>query len=259
MEFNFPLLADRLPFALFMIPARYFFFAGIFYVVFYVVKKKAWSHLKIQEKIPPRKIMRMEVFYSTMTMLIFSVFAALIFMMIAAGMTKFYVDIHMYGVPYFIFTLVAILFIHDFYFFVTHYMMHHKKLYPIIHQIHHVSLNPTPWAAFSFHPIEAVIQIAWLPVLIAVMPLHPFVIFWWAIYMMLFNVIGHLGYEIFSMGYMRGFGKFFFSSTFHNMHHSKNNCNFGLYFVIWDRFFGTVHSAYESTYNQIKGAQSVPE
>ena len=254
MDFTLPL-----SFALFMIPARYFFFAGIFYIVFYMIKKRDWSHLKIQENIPPSNNIRIEIFYSTMTMLIFSIVALLIFVLHWKGMTKFYMDIGIYGTPYFIFTMIAILFIHDFYFFVTHLMMHHKKLYPIIHQVHHISLNPTPWAAFSFHPIEAVIQIAWIPIIVMIMPLHPFTIFFWAIYMMLFNVIGHLGYEIFTKRYLKGMGKFFFSSTFHNMHHSKNNCNYGLYFVIWDRIFGTVHEEYEAKYNQVKGLQDVSE
>ena len=71
-------------------------------------------------------------------------------------------------------------------------------------------------------------------------------------YMMLFNVIGHLGYEFFPKKYMNSvLGKIFFSSTFHNMHHSKNNCNYGLYFIIWDRIFGTMHTGYQTTYNQI--------
>ena len=36
------------------------------------------------------------------------------------------------------------------------------------------------------------------------------------------------------------------------MHHRKNNCNFGLYFVIWDRILGTMHSDYEHDYNMFQ-------
>ena len=48
------------------------------------------------------------------------------------------------------------------------------------------------------------------------------------------------------------FGKIFFSSTFHNMHHKRNNCNYGLYFIFWDKIFGTIHNEYETTYEQVK-------
>ena len=67
---------------------------------------------------------------------------------------------------------------------------------------------------------------------------------------MLFNVIGHLGYEFFPKKFLDSrLGKIFFTSTFHNIHHSKHNCNYGLYFVIWDRLFGSTHDDYENSYN----------
>ena len=85
--------------------------------------------------------------------------------------------------------------------------MHHKKIYPIVHKIHHISLNPTPWAAFSFHPIEAFIQIAWIPIIIFFVPTHIFTIAIWVMYIMLFNVIGHLGYEFFPKNFIKS-GRF---------------------------------------------------
>ena len=67
---------------------------------------------------------------------------------------------------------------------------------------------------------------------------------------MIFNVIGHLGYEFFPRKFVDSiFGRIFFTSSFHNMHHRKNNCNYGLYFVFWDRLFGTKHDSYEHRYN----------
>ena len=128
--------------------------------------------------------------------------------------------------------------------------MHHKKIYPIVHKVHHLSNNPTPWAAFSFHPIEAIIQIGFLPIVIIFIPLHISSIAIWVIYMMLFNVIGHLGYEFFPRQFTDSFfGKIFFTSSFHNMHHQMNSCNFGLYFIICDRLFGTINQSYFKSYN----------
>ena len=253
---NFP---NLLPLALFLIPARYFIIAGIFYSVFYILKRDHWQHLKIQEEFPPRDLIRLEILYSLSTMIIFALVAVFIFEMYSWGYTSIYNRIEDFGMGYFIFSIFLFLLIHDFYFFVTHRMMHHKKFYPIVHRVHHLSLNPTPWAAFSFHPVEAFIQIAWIPVVILFFPVHHFTIMIWALYMMLFNVIGHLGYEFFPRWYMNSIlGRYYFSSTFHNMHHSKNNCNYGLYFIIWDRVFNTIHPEYKNQYDRIR-RDYVPE
>tara|TARA_B100000131_G_scaffold317592_1_gene359867 strand:- start:312 stop:1070 length:759 start_codon:yes stop_codon:yes gene_type:complete len=240
-------------FALLMIPFRYFIIAGLFYLLFYIIKKQDWMHLKIQKKFPISKIIQLEIFYSFITMLIFALIALLIFKLYWSGYTLMYHDIKEYGIPYFIFSSFLIIVIHDFYFYCTHRAMHHKRLYPIIHKIHHISKNPTPWAAFSFHPIEAIIQIVWIPIIILCIPFHIISLAFWALYMMLFNVIGHLGYEIFPRKFMSSsIGQIFFSSTFHNMHHKQNNCNYGLYFIVWDKIFKTDHDDYKFFFNQIK-------
>lgn len=240
---------NYITFALFMIPARYFIIAGIFYFLFYIIKRKKWLHLKIQNQFPIKNIIKTEIIYSFSTMVIFAIVALLIFKLNLNGYTLIYLDMDKYGIPYFVFSIFLYMQIHDLYFYITHRMMHYKKIYPIIHRIHHISKNPTPWAAFSFHPIEAFIQIAWIPIIILFIPTHILTIAIWVMYMMLFNVIGHLGYEIFPKNFISSiFGKIFFSSSFHNMHHRKNNCNYGLYFVIWDRILGTMHNDYERDY-----------
>ena len=157
---------NYMTFALFMIPARYFIIAGIFYLLFYILKKEGWIHLKINKEFPPEDIIRTEIFYSFSTMMIFALVALLIFKLHWSGYTLIYVDMNKYGVPYFIFSIFLYMIVHDLYFYITHRIMHHKKIYPIVHQVHHISLNPTPWAAFSFHPIEALIQIIWIPIII---------------------------------------------------------------------------------------------
>ena len=48
--------------------------------------------------------------------------------------------------------------LHDTYFYWAHRAMHHPKIYRHVHLVHHLSQNPSPWAAFAFHPFEAVIE-----------------------------------------------------------------------------------------------------
>ena len=143
--------------------------------------------------------------------------------------------------------------IHDLYFYLFHRMMHNERIFPIVHRAHHRSTNPTPWTAFSIHPVEAIIQLAWIPFIIMLLPLHYYVLMIWSFNMTIFNIIGHLGFEIFPKQLMNyRFGKFIFSSTFHNLHHSKVNCNYGLYLIIWDILLKTLHDNYKDYYNQIK-------
>ena len=136
---------------------------------------------------------------------------------------------------------------HDTYFYWSHRALHHPKLMKF-HVIHHKSHNTTPFTSFSFHPVEALVQTGFL-VLIFVIPIHIFalaaVMFW----QMIFNVLGHLGFEIFPQKIHKNIlGKHFNTVTHHNMHHRYINQNFGLYFNFWDRIMKTNHKEYEKQY-----------
>ena len=235
-----------------MIPARYFFIAGIFFSIFYFFKKKDYQHLKIQRKFPDKTMIYSEIFFSLLTMFIFTAVAYIMFYLKNYNYLRIYRDISDYGIPYLIVSTIFLIIFHDFYFYITHKMMHHKKLF-FIHKRHHLSTNPTPWSAFSFGPIEAVIQIIWLPIIILILPLHPFSLLIWVLWMMTMNVIGHLGFEIYSKNFLNGFiGKILNASTHHNLHHSRNKSNFGLYFTFWDKIMGTEDGNYKLTYEGIK-------
>ena len=58
--------------------------------------------------------------------------------------------------------------------------------------------------------------------------------------MTIFGVINHLGYEIYPRFLVdRGVGHWFISVTYHNWHHRRFNCNFALYFRLWDIWMET--------------------
>ena len=122
-----------------------------------------------------------------------------------------------------------------------------------MHKVHHQSHNPTPWAAFAFHPLEALIEIAIVPLAILIIPFHPIVILLFSTWSIIWNVIGHAGYELFPFWFVRHpFFRWFNTATHHNMHHLKSNGNFGLYFNIWDRLMGTNFPDYEQTFESVK-------
>ena len=219
---------------------RYFLLAGVAYLIFYVWRSERFKPLKIQNKFPSPKIVRTEIVYSIFTLIIYCATSWMIFVCQKAGLTKIYLDIHQYGYSYFVFSIFIMVIIHDAYFYWTHRLMHMPKLFNTIHKTHHLSDNPTPWAAFSFHPIEAIISIGIIPLVVFVIPCHPFALFSFLTYMTIINIMGHLGYELFPKWFINSrVGKWQNTSTNHNLHHQHAKNNFGLYLTFWDRLMGT--------------------
>jgi sterol desaturase/sphingolipid hydroxylase (fatty acid hydroxylase superfamily) len=67
------------------------------------------------------------------------------------------------------------------------------------------------------------------------------------------NTAGHCGFEFLPKKFTRHwFFKWQNPVTHHDMHHSKFNCNYGLYFNIWDRIMGTLHSEYMNKFDEVK-------
>jgi sterol desaturase/sphingolipid hydroxylase (fatty acid hydroxylase superfamily) len=63
--------------------------------------------------------------------------------------------------------------------------------------------------------------------------------------MTVYNVYGHLGYEIYPRWLVNSrLGRWLNTSTNHNMHHQYFKGNYGLYFRFWDEAFGTTHPQY---------------
>jgi Delta7-sterol 5-desaturase len=219
---------------------RYFLIAGGAYLIFYIWKAKFSIEMKIQPRWPGRGIIKKEIMNSIYTLCIYCIVSYLIFASQKAGNTKIYVDIYEYGLLYFIGSVIAIVMIHDTYFYWTHRLLHIPFIYKKVHRIHHLSINPTPWTAFSFHPFEAIISVLFLPPLVFLIPLHPFALFAFLTYMNIINVMGHLGFETFSKKFMNSnLGKYHNTATNHDYHHQYSNYNYGLYFSVWDRIMGT--------------------
>ncbi len=226
---------------------RYIVLAGSGYVVFYVLRHKGFAHLKIQKNAPSSRVVQQEILFSAFTLLAYCVASWLIFKWEYAGITKIYRDIHQYGYAYFAFSVVLMVVIHDAYFYWTHRLLHIPQLFRWIHKTHHFSTNPTPWASFSFHPLEAMVSVGIIPIIVFLIPCHPFALFSFLTFMTLINVMGHLGYETFPAGIRKAkFWKWQNTSTNHNLHHQFSKYNFGLYFTLWDRLMNT-YSAEESS------------
>jgi lathosterol oxidase len=232
---------------------RYLIPASIAFVLFWVVGRNHWRHLFIQRSFPKSPQLWKEFAYSMSTVVIFSLVGFGIYTAQRAGLTRIYKNIDEHGIGYMILSFVIMLVYHDFYFYWTHRLMHHKAVFRYVHRVHHESTNPSPWAAYSFHPWEALIQAMVLPIALFTLPLHSITVFAFLVYMIVRNVIGHLGFEILPKGFTKNkWLNWNTAITHHNMHHEHFNCNYGLYFSWWDRLMKTEHEKYHEIFDEVK-------
>ena len=231
---------------------RYLVVAGIFFLLYYVIFRQRWILKKIQSKFPTRKDYLREIKFSLISM---SIFVLVAWVMLRSSVSQFtlrYDLIEAYGWDYWLLSIILMIFIHDTYFYWTHRVMHHPKIYRQIHAIHHKSRNPSPWAAFAFHPIEGVITAGVIVPISLLIPFHSSALMVFLLFMMIYNAYGHLGYELYPKNFNKTIiGKWINTSVSHNQHHQKFNGNYGLYFLFWDRWMGTLRNDYDADFNEI--------
>jgi Delta7-sterol 5-desaturase len=236
-EFNLPVFSLSITFSILFLAMtlRYFILAGLAYQI-----TKNLKHFQIDTgNINPLNIRR-DIFWSIFSTLIFSISGTLIISLWQNGKIDIYSTPHKYGWFYFTTTLFILLFIHDSYFYWTHRLLHTSWLFKKCHKVHHESLIPTAWTAFSFHPSEAILQAIALPLLLIIFPVHWFNLISFLLIMTILGIINHLGFEFYPLNFrMNKPFSHLISATHHQRHHKKFNKNFGLYFNWWDIWMKT--------------------
>lgn len=242
----------------FGVGSRYAFTAGIAFLIFYVLFKNRLAFKKIQAKFPQNKDIQREILYSISSITIFaSIPVLLVFNPYIRPYTQIMDTPNQLGWTYFGFAFVIMFFMHDAYFYWTHRLMHHPRLYKYFHLVHHKSINPSPWAAYAFHPLEAVLELGIYVILIFTIPLNKYHIFIFFLFQIIYNVYGHLGYELYPRGFNKTWiGKWVNTSVSHNMHHHYFKGNYGLYTLIWDRWMGTIHQNYDQEFEKATQGKS---
>lgn len=128
----------------------------------------------------------------------------------------------------------------DFAFYHSHRLLHHPKLYPYIHKLHHEFYDTISLSSEYAHPVEFVMGNL-IPLGLGVTLLFgkahllSFLVF---IALRLTETVeSHGGYD-FPWAITR-FLPFGVSSKYHNHHHLKNIGNYGSFFIWWDSIYGT--------------------
>ncbi|MDZ4796206.1 MAG: sterol desaturase family protein [Bacteroidota bacterium] len=243
-----------------IIGSRYLIIASIAFLICYVVLRKMIASRKIQDRFPAFKDYAREIFFSILTIFILAFIPA--FILGSPEMrshTKFYTDINQHGTLYFIIAFPIMALMHDTYFYWMHRLMHHPSVFKLVHLIHHKLTNPSPFAAYAFHPLEAIVEAGIFIVFVFTIPVHLFHLLFFFLFMIIYNVYGHLGWELYPKGFSKHWlGKWINTSVNHNQHHQYFKGNYGLYFLFWDRVMGTIRKDYDARFEEVKNKGSQP-
>ncbi len=138
---------------------------------------------------------------------------------------------------------------HDAYFYWMHRGLHSRAMFRRAHLEHHRSIAPTPWAAYSFAPIESFFEAFYIPLFLLFVPMHAIIVLAFLLHQIFRNVLGHMGHELAWPGFTRSrWTGWLTTTTHHDLHHSQGRYNFGLYFTWWDRMMGTEHPRYHDAF-----------
>lgn len=224
---------------------RYFIAAALVYVLLWKLGGKALAGRRIATEGPKPGQMRREFGHSMSTVLLFAGSGLFIYTMFRLGLTRIYKDLADYGWAWWWASLALMMVAHDTWFYWTHRLLHRPWWFARFHATHHQSVHPTPWAAYSFHPVEALIQSLFYVIMVHAVPMHGGMLFAFLIVMIVRNVLGHSAYEVMPWrATTRGPLRWLLTNSQHHYHHSAGRGNFGLYFTWWDRWMGTEDTAY---------------
>lgn len=212
---------------------RYLVVSGFFAFCTKVQVPGLYGGLKLQ--------IRREIFWSSASAAIYGLPAgALLWLWLVGGGTSIYAPVSAFPLVWWPVSILVYLIVHDAWFYWTHRLMHHPRIYRLCHHVHHQSHPPTAWAAMSFHPIEALSGAFVIPALALFVPIHVSALAVVMTIMTVFGVTNHLGWEIWPSRLIHGrAGSVLITAMHHDQHHRRNHCNYGLYFRFWDQICAT--------------------
>ena len=229
---------------------RYLIAAGSVSWVLYRLLGRWSANRRIQARTASHRDIQREVVYSLLTTATYATVALFTVAAMERGWLQTYQSTTDYGWGYTLSSLPLLLVLHDSYFYWIHRAMHHRALFRLAHRVHHLSHTPTPWAAYSFAPLEALLMAAFMPLAMALIPLHGTVIFLFLSLMIVRNALGHSGVEYHHHQWVDTPLDLLTTTTHHDMHHQKFSGNYGLYFTWWDRWMGTELPGYKAAFRR---------
>lgn len=234
-----------------IVVGRYLLIAGLFQFWFYHFRIKKWQNRSLGKKSLDKRQFYNELRWSIVTSLIFAFAGSFTAILWQKGYTRLYLDPHEYGLWYLPVSLLISMLIHETYYYWLHRWMHRPLVFKLLHKVHHDSNTTSAWTAFSFHPLEGLLQAIILPLTIMVLPMHVYVLLFQLTLMTFSSVINHLEIETYPANFHRhAIGKWLIGATHHSLHHKQFKYNFGLYFTFWDKWKNTESPKFSSLFEE---------
>src|SRR5262245_19028106 len=112
----------------------YFAVAGLTWLVLHVILARYLVNRRTSDKPPAARQMAREIAYSVRSLAIYSLVAIGLVFAVLSGWTPMYLRINHYGWSWFFVSVVLCVIIHDTYFYWTHRLMHHRRLFRLMHR-----------------------------------------------------------------------------------------------------------------------------
>lgn len=187
---------------------------------------------------------RRELGYSLLALLIFSLVNAFLVGYGLIGASLLYVKLTQYPMWWFWVSIPAMMLLHDTLFYWLHRAMHSRVLFEKMHRLHHESIYPTAFAAYSFSWLEATAEALIVTAIIYIIPVHPLAFLAFQTISTAYNVYGHCGREFYPQSiHDHWLGKWLNTSSLHAHHHLRGHGNYSFYFTFWDRAMGTLQAS----------------
>jgi sterol desaturase/sphingolipid hydroxylase (fatty acid hydroxylase superfamily) len=238
-----------------VILGRYVLVSVLAHRFFYSWRAGRWRGRKIGKRAYPVAQFRREVLWSTLTTAIFALAGAATLVLWQEGYTKVYTEASEYPLWWMPISLALAMFLHEGAYYWMHRWMHRPGVYRLVHKVHHDSGIPSAFTAFSFHPIEGVLQALIFPIILVLVPMHPVVLVIYLTLMTVSALINHLDIEVYPKGFYRHpVGRWIIGATHHSMHHKQHRYHFGLFFTFWDHWAGTEHPKFNQRFEELTGS-----
>jgi lathosterol oxidase len=135
--------------------------------------------------------------------------------------------------------LVAFVSFNNVYSYATHRLLHMRPLVRF-HGVHHRSVRVTPFSSYSVHAVEAVIIAGTLPVFMLIVPIGVGAASALHVIGMVYTTCIHSNYDLMpALSDAHWFKKLINHPTYHRLHHTLGNVNYGFTNRVMDFLFGT--------------------
>ena len=231
---------------------RYFAFAGGLYWLLHVRFKRRWAAYRVQEEFPGRAEIRHEITWSMANTACTGLATILTYQLIREGRTSMYFGLGERGGLYLVLSAALAVLGYDTWNYWQHRLLHTPWWFRHVHWVHHRVGNPTAFATFAQHPVETFMGNAFFILFVVLVPIHPLALAAAGAYLFAYGTLCHLGYEFFPRWVPRHalFG-LFNNATYHNIHHRTARCNYGGWFIYWDRIMGTGDPGYYDAFDAV--------